>query len=96
MGTAPLAQQLEELREREVERWWQQEPMMQPPALYAKPRAYITPTDLPRGTVVVSGHTPHPEVVITERRILCDTSGGLRNKSLSGVVWPSGRIISSS
>jgi hypothetical protein len=91
LGTAPLAPQLAELREPST--WWRRDPVEQPPALYAKPRAFLTPRDLPRGTHVVSGHTPQREVVVSDRRILCDTTGGLRNKELSGVVWPSGRII---
>lgn len=93
LGTAPLDRQLAELRDPGV--WWRRQPMEQPPALYAKPRAFLAPADLPLGTHVVSGHTPQPEVVVSDRRILCDTSGGLRNKSLSGVVWPSGKIITS-
>ena len=93
LGTGPLAGQLADLRN--PEHWWRRDPTEHPPALYAKPRALLAPKDLPRGTYVVSGHTPQSEVVVTDCRILCDTSGGLRNKALSGVVWPSGRIITS-
>lgn len=92
LGTAPLAVQLTDLRN--PWHWWRREPMEHPPALYAKPRAFLVPGDLPIKTHVVSGHTPQTKVVVTDNRILCDTSGGLRNKELSGVVWPSGRIIS--
>ena len=93
LGTAPLAQQLIDLRD--PGQWWRRDPMEHPPALYAKPRAFLLPNDLPSGVHVVSGHTPQREAVVSERRILCDTTGGLRNKALSGVMWPSGRIITS-
>ncbi len=66
----------------------------QPDHLYDKGHVLETPDDLPEDTVLVSGHLPLPEPLVTPRRILCDTSGGLPGRHLSGVVWPSGRIIS--
>jgi hypothetical protein len=67
----------------------------QPPALYAKPRAFLVPCDLPEGWCVVSGHTPQPRARVGSRRILCDTSGGMPGRALSAVVWPEGRVITS-
>ncbi|GDY12385.1 hypothetical protein LBMAG53_12630 [Planctomycetota bacterium] len=64
-------------------------------AISAKGRAHLVPFDLPQGTVVVSGHTPVPIPWVTGQRILCDTSGGLLHRQLSGVIWPDGRIIRS-
>ena len=66
-----------------------------PPALYHKPRAFQVPCDLPSDVCIVSGHTPLECVHIAPDRILCDTSGGQRDRPLSAVIWPSGRVISS-
>lgn len=66
-----------------------------PDHLYDKLHVRTVPEDLPAGTVLVSGHLPLKEVLVSPQRILCDTSGGMPGKPLSGVVWPSGRVISS-
>jgi hypothetical protein len=66
-----------------------------PPALYAKPRAFMLPDDLPITHCVVSGHTPMDEVYLRPQRILCDTSGGMPDSALSGVIWPSRTVIAS-
>jgi serine/threonine protein phosphatase 1 len=67
----------------------------QPDHLYDKAHVLETPDDLPEGCVLVSGHLPLPEAIVTPRRILCDTTGGLPGRRLSGVIWPEGRIITS-
>lgn len=66
-----------------------------PMVLYAKSRAYTVPEDQPSEYVLVSGHTPVDRVYMQPGRILCDTSGGLRDRPLSGVIWPEGRVITS-
>lgn len=67
----------------------------QPDHLYDKAHVLDAPDDLPDGTVLVSGHLPLPAPLVTPRRICCDTSGGLPHRRLSGVIWPSGRVITS-
>ena len=67
----------------------------EPDHLYDKAYVLDTPADLPDGTVLVSGHLPLAQALVTQRRILCDTSGGLPRRRLSGVIWPEGRVISS-
>jgi serine/threonine protein phosphatase 1 len=84
----PLAQQLERLRE-----GWSSADYP-PEALFSKTRRYSLPPDLPDNCCVVSGHTPLPHCFVTRQRILCDTSGGLKDRVLSGVLWPSGDVIS--
>ncbi len=66
-----------------------------PMVLYAKSRAYTVPEDQPSDYTLVSGHTPVDTVYIKPGRILCDTSGGLEDRPLSGVIWPEGRVITS-
>lgn len=83
----PLAAQLDLLRD-----GWRHL-REQPDHLYDKAHVHEAPDDLPAGTVLVSGHLPLPEALVTPRRILCDTSGGLPGRRLSGVVWPEGRVI---
>jgi len=85
----PVAAQLELLRDgwrhlRDV-----------PDHLYDKAHVLEVPPDFPEGVVLVSGHVPLPQVHISAQRILCDTSGGLPNRRLSGVIWPEGRIVTS-
>ncbi|MEK7411872.1 MAG: metallophosphoesterase [Planctomycetota bacterium] len=63
--------------------------------LYDKQHVRDVPIDLPHGTVLVSGHVPLDDPLVTPQRILCDTTGGLPQRRLSGVVWPSGRVIRS-
>jgi len=67
----------------------------EPDHLYEKPGVLLDHPELPPGVVLVSGHLPLPEPLITSRRILCDTSGGLPGRVLSGVVWPGGRVVTS-
>jgi serine/threonine protein phosphatase 1 len=85
----PLAEQLLYLRD-----GWRHL-LHEPDHLYEKPGVPLDHPELPAGTVLVSGHLPLPEPLITARRILCDTSGGLPGRQLSGVVWPGGRIVRS-
>lgn len=66
-----------------------------PEHLYDKAHVRAVPPDLPEGCVLVSGHVPLPEPLVTPRRILCDTSGGLPGRRLSGVIWPSGHVVAS-
>jgi Calcineurin-like phosphoesterase len=63
--------------------------------LFNKTWAHCIPNDLPMNWCIVSGHTPVRKPLITPQRILCDTSGGLADRQLSAVEWPSGRIIQS-
>jgi hypothetical protein len=63
--------------------------------LYDKQHVRLSPGDMPPDMVLVSGHTPVPEPIITARRILCDTSGGRPNRKLSAVIWPAGRVVTS-
>lgn len=67
----------------------------QPDHLYDKGSNHAVPADFPDGTVLVSGHLPLDEPLVSERRILCDVTGGLPGRRLAGVVWPSGRVIRS-
>lgn len=85
----PLAAQLELLRD-----GWRHL-RDDPDHLYDKSNVLLIPDDLPDGTVLVSGHLPLPEALVTPSRILCDTSGGLPGRRLSGVIWPEGRVITS-
>jgi hypothetical protein len=64
-------------------------------ALFNKAWAQCVPVDLPADCCVVSGHTPVRQPLVLSQRILCDTSGGLPDRRLSAVVWPSGRVITS-
>lgn len=66
-----------------------------PDHLYDKLHVRVVPDDMPQGTVLVSGHLPLPEPLVSPSRILCDTSGGMPGRQLSGVVWPSGQVVSS-
>lgn len=63
--------------------------------LFNKAWAQCLPQDLPDDCCVVSGHTPVRQAVVLPQRVLCDTSGGLPDRPLSGVVWPVGRVITS-
>ena len=85
----PVAAQLELLRD-----GWRHL-RDEPDHLYDKEHVLEVPDDLPDGTVLVSGHLPVPTAIVTPQRILCDTSGGLATRFLSGVIWPEGRIITS-
>jgi len=67
----------------------------QPDHLYDKAHVREAPDDLPDGCVLVSGHLPLDEALVTPRRILCDSSGGLPGRRLSGVIWPEGRVVTS-
>jgi hypothetical protein len=82
------AEQLSELR-----LGWAGPAVDRPHALFSKERTVILPDDLPADTCVVSGHTPRLEALVEPRRILCDTTGGLVGRVLSGVQWPSGRVV---
>ena len=66
-----------------------------PLPLFTKRHLHVVPSDLPRNTTLVSGHTPQVTALVMEQRILCDTSGGLTGRQLSGVIWPEGRVITS-
>jgi hypothetical protein len=63
--------------------------------LFNKAWAHCIPVDLPEDCCIVSGHTPVLHPLVRPQRVLCDTSGGLPDRALSGVIWPSGRVISS-
>lgn len=63
--------------------------------LFNKAWAHCVPCDLPPRWCVVSGHTPVRQPLVLPQRVLCDTSGGLVDRHLSGVVWPEGRVIAS-
>ena len=88
LDESPLRPQLEALRG-----GWDWFGDHRPLPLFSKRHLHTTPKDLPPRTVVVSGHTPQTTALVSERRILCDTSGGLAGRSLTGVIWPEGRII---
>ncbi len=64
-------------------------------SLFNKAWAHCVPEDLPADTCVISGHTPVRQPLILPQRVLCDTSGGLPHRVLSGVVWPAGSVITS-
>jgi hypothetical protein len=88
----PTAPQLAELRMG----WdgpWATAADPRPRPLFTKQRVEAVPRDLPAGTCVVSGHTPRPQALVSATRILCDTSGGQAGRLLSGVEWPSGRLV---
>jgi len=91
LSEAPLAGQLPRLGDPLT--WLRDPEADQPPALYSKARTFQVPADLPPDLCIVSGHTPLERVHLTPERILCDTSGGQRNRPLSAVIWPEGRVI---
>ena len=81
----PYTEQLEKLRNRELNpgQPWIHEQRLVMEKL---------PPDCP--VTVVSGHVRFPEVVMTEKRILLDTTGG-RHGRLSGVLLPERRVFTS-
>lgn len=85
---APLRPQLDALRSGWS--WYGEE---RPLPLFTKRHLASFPRDMPSSTVLVSGHTPLEQALVSQKRILCDTSGGLPGRPLTGVVWPGGRII---
>jgi hypothetical protein len=89
--TDPLEPQLAEIAS--VSDWWDPFSPL-PPFLYAR-RVQGIPCDLSLNTWVVSGHTPLPSAVCTTGRILCDTSGGRRDRPLSAVLMPDRRVVTS-
>lgn len=92
-GVRPLAVQLAELRNPPAA-WWEPASSL-PGPLYAKDRVPLLPPDLPANTVLVSGHVPLEQALVTPQRIICDTTGGRVGRRLSAVVWPSGRVLRS-
>lgn len=68
---------------------------LEPSPLYSKRRAFLMPADWPADRCLVSGHTPVEAPLIGPTRILCDTSGGLPDRRLSGVIFPAGLAIAS-
>lgn len=88
----PTRAQLDELR-LGWEGPWADGPEPRPLPLFRKHDVSAVPSDFPAGTVLVSGHTPQPQALATPRRILCDTTGGLPGRRLSGVVFPSLRVV---
>jgi hypothetical protein len=89
LGEEEFAPQLAGLR-----RGWEEDDGC-PAALFSKPRAFQVPYDLPGGWCVASGHLPIETALVTDQRLLCDTSGGMPKRVLSAVVWPEGRVITS-
>jgi hypothetical protein len=90
----PTAPQLAELRLG----WagpWSQSDDERPLPLFRKAQVERVPGDFPTGTCLVSGHTPRLEPLVTAQRILCDTSGGLPGRPLTGVVFPRGQVLHS-
>jgi hypothetical protein len=85
----PLAGQLEHLRQ-----GWAA-PDYPPESLFSKERQFTLPLDLPEHCTVVSGHTPIATAFVSPQRILCDTSGGMKKRHLSAVIWPEGRVVHS-
>ena len=86
----PLMEQLQECAP--TMRWIRQH---MPRFLYAKDRQQSRSCDIPESLCLVSGHTPQRQAFVSPGRILADTSGGRRQRSLSAVLWPSGEVISS-
>ena len=81
----PYAEQLEKLRNRELnpgQPWLHGKELVSPEL----------PPDCP--VTVVSGHVRQPEVVMTGKRILIDTTGG-RHGRLSAVLLPERRVFKS-
>ena len=78
-----------------LEQGWQIEQGDRPMALFSKDLLDTRPQGLFPTTCIVSGHTPIPTPIVTPGRILCDTSGGRPQRPLTGVIWPSGRVIQS-
>lgn len=85
----PLIPQLRELED--PARWWEFSAQL-PPPLYSKERIDSLPVDLPAEVCVVSGHTPLPSPIVTPSRVVCDTSGGMADRPLTMVTWPTGEI----
>jgi len=81
----PYEEQLEKLRKRVVNpgQPWLHEQRLVSPEL---------PPDCP--VTVVSGHVRQPEVIVTDKRILLDTTGG-RGGRLSAVLLPERRVVAS-
>jgi hypothetical protein len=89
LGEDPIGPQLELL----ATGWAGDDGM--PSHLFNKAWAHCLPVDLPRDWCVVSGHTPVRRPLVAPQRVLCDTSGGMPDRVLSGVIWPAGRVITS-
>jgi hypothetical protein len=83
----PLAEQLDHLRQ-----GWTA-PDHPPESLFSKERQFSVPRDLPENCTVVSGHTPVATAFVSPQRILCDTSGGMKKRQLSAVIWPTGKVV---
>jgi serine/threonine protein phosphatase 1 len=81
----PYREQVKKLRSRELNpgQPWLHEQRLVTPEL---------PPDCP--VTVVSGHVRYPEVVMTEKRILLDTTGGCGGR-LSAVLLPERRVFTS-
>ena len=81
----PYQEQLIKLRNREMNpgQPWLHEQRLVNPEL---------PPDCP--VTVISGHVRQPEVIITDKRILLDTTGG-RSGRLSAVLLPERRVVAS-
>ena len=88
----PTALQLQELRLGWAGPWAAADDP-RPEPLFRKIMVELLPLDFPSDTCLVSGHTPRVKPLITPQRILCDTSGGLAGRPLTGVVFPSGVVI---
>lgn len=89
LGDGELAPQLAELR-----LGWAKDDGA-PSVLFNKTWAHALPSDIPAHWCIVSGHTPVRHALVTPQRLLCDTSGGMPDRPLSGIIWPEGRVITS-
>ncbi len=90
----PFAEQLAEVRCG----WdgpWRDDDDPRPPPLFSKHwwRAY--PPDMPTDMCLISGHMPIWKPLIMAQRIACDTTGGMPDRQLTGVMWPAGTVVRS-
>ena len=83
----------EQLSECAVSQRWLRQDL--PRFLYAKDRQHSRAHDLEPQVCLVSGHTPQDHALVSEQRILADTSGGRQLRPLSAVLWPDGGVIAS-
>ena len=90
----PFVQQLDELR-RGWNGPWRDGDDPRPPPLFSKKWLAKYPSDMPADMCLVSGHIPVWQPLIMPQRIACDTSGGMPDRRLTGVIWPSGTVITS-
>jgi len=74
---------------------WSRSSDPRPPLLFTKKWLAQTPADQPPDVCLISGHVPVYQPLITPQRIACDTTGGMPDRQLTGIIWPAEIVIRS-